>query len=241
MARSTALDLVTAALQDLGVLTEGETPPGAGSSFALDTLNAMIDGWKAERLMVPSVTRSTVAITASDGTYTIGPTGDIVVVRPMFIEAVRYSDSTPDPDYEYPLSSLTEQGYAALPMKAQTSTNPSAYYYNPTYPNGTINLFPIPTSSTLTLVVYHGTAITVFSTLATSFSLPPAYERMIVKNLALELAPSYHREPSALLVRQAAHALRTVKDSNVRLVDLNFERAALIGGGGGAYNIRSDS
>lgn len=239
MARTTALDLVTASLQDLGVLGESETPSGAAGQSALDTLNAMIDGWKAEKLMVPSLTRSTVAITASDGDYTIGPTGNIAVVRPVFLEDVRYSDSTPDPDYEWPLKSLTEQGYAALPMKAQTSTVPTAYFYNPTYPNGTINLFPIPTSSTLTLIAYHWTAITVFAALSTTFSLPPAYERMIVKNLAVELAPSWLREPSATLLRQASQSMRTVKESNTRLVDLGFEASALTGNGG-TYSIWSD-
>lgn len=240
MARSTALDLITASLKDIGVLAAGETASAGDSSDGLDSLNALIDQWKAEKLMIYTVTRSTVAITANDGVYTIGAAGDINVVRPVFIEDIRFVDTSQDPDYEYPLDVLTEQAYAAIPMKAQTSTYPESRYYNPTFPTGTINLFPIPTSSTLTLVVYHWTAVTTFATLATAFSLPPAYERMIVKNLAVELAPSYEREPSQALMRQASDSMAVVKRGNLRLSDLSFETAALIGRDRGAYNIRQN-
>jgi hypothetical protein len=152
---------------------------------------------------------------------------------------VGYQYSTPDPDQETPLTPMTEYAYMAIIEKALTSTLPTHYYYNPTYPTATLTLYPIPTSSTLTGVIYAKTAVTSFAALSTSVSLPPGYERMYRKRLALELMPTFGREPSMLLVRQATEAKEVVKRANKRIVDLQFESAALMGKGSG-YNIYTD-
>jgi len=156
----------------------------------------------------------------------------------VHVQDIRFVDTAMDPDYEFPLGVLTEQAYADIPQKTQTSNYPSERYYNPTYPLATLNLFPVPTSSTLTGVIYHWAALGTFAATSTAFSLPPAYERMVVKNLALELAPSYDKEPSALLLRQAANSMDAVRRGNKRLTDLSFEAAALIQSGNGGYNFR---
>jgi hypothetical protein len=237
---ATVLDaVITPALKEVGVLAIGETATAEDANDALVSLNQMIDQDAAEGLTHFTITRSTWTITASDGTYTVGSGGDIAIARPVFVESVRYSDSSPDPDQETPLEPLTEQAYQAIIEKARTSTLPTHFYYNPTYPTGTLNLFPIPTSSTLTGVMYARTAVTSFSALSTSVSLPPGYERMYRKRLALELMPTFGREPSGLLIKQATEAKEVVKRANKRIVDMQFESAALMGKSGG-YNIYTD-
>jgi hypothetical protein len=64
---------------------------------------------------------------------------------------------------------------------------------------------------------------------------------MLSKNLAVELAPSYGREPSRTLLLQAADATAVVKRANKRLSDMSFDAGALIQGrGSGSYNIRTN-
>jgi hypothetical protein len=59
---------------------------------------------------------------------------------------------------------------------------------------------------------------------------------MLVKSLAVELLPSYGRQPDPLLLRQAASAEGVVKRSNARLVELQFEGVTQDSGSG--YDIR---
>jgi hypothetical protein len=93
-----------------------------------------------------------------------------------------------------------------------------------------MTLWPIPTSATLTGELYAPQAVAEFSTLDTAVSLPPGYRRMLIKNLALCLCASYEREPRASLRQDAADSLATVKRSNKRLMDMQFEDGALVHG-----------
>lgn len=233
-----ASDIIAAALREIGILAAGETPSADDATDGLVSLNRLLDQFAAERLQIFTTTRTTWTIAASDGSYTIGSTGDVVVSRPVFIDHVNFLDTSTDPDSEYPLSRLTEDAYAGIVAKALTSTYPDSYYYNPTYPLGALTLFPTPTSATLTGVLYAPAAVAQFAALTTSVSLPPGYERMLVKNLAVDMLPSYERQPDPLLVTQAREATAVVKRANRRLMDLSFDPGALIGSpAGGRYNI----
>jgi hypothetical protein len=135
-----------------------------------------------------------------------------------------------------PLVKLTDETYAAIAQKALTSTLPTSWFYNPTFPLGTLTLLPVPTQSGLQLALYVPTAVTEFTATSDSVSLPPGYKRMLVKSLAVELLPSYGRQPDPLLLRQAASAEAVVKRSNARLVELQFE--GVIQDSGSGYDIR---
>jgi hypothetical protein len=165
----------------------------------------------------------------------------IPIPRPDFINDVRLIDTAADPDYEIPMDRLTDDGWARVAMKALTSTRPSSWYYNPTVPGGTLSLWPVPTGASLKGAIYIPTQVARFASLDETIVLPPAYERAIVKNLALELCPSYNKMPHPLLEKQAANALAAVKRANKRTEYLAFEGSALIGNrrGVGSWDIRS--
>lgn len=235
---ATAGDLINASLREIGVLAGGETPPADDSTDARTALNRLINQWSAEGLKLFTVTRTTWTITANDGQYTVGASADVNVSRPAIINRVGFIDTSTSPDTEYPLRKLTEDSWANVSLKAQTSTFPEVFYYNPTYPPGTLDLWPVPTSTTLSGVLYAPAVLTEFSGLTTSVSLPNGYERMIVKNLALDLCPSYGKQPSPLLLQQARDATATVQRMNYRLSDLSLDPAALVGvDQGGRYDI----
>lgn len=217
---ATVLDIITDSLTELGYLAAPETPTAGDGALALRRLNSLIDQWKAEKLMIYQITRSTWSIVSGTASYTVGTGGAINIVRPIYIQHVNFSDSTPDPDQEYQLAKLTDDDYSMVPAKALASTLPSSWYYSPTFPLGVLYLLPVPTSSTLTGVMYAYTAIPVFAALSDTVTLPPVYERMIVKNLAMELAPSFKKEPNPMLAMQAANSLAVLKRENFRMEDL---------------------
>lgn len=233
-------DIVTEALRELGVLSAGEVATADDVNFGFDAFNRLIDQWAAERLQVYQTVRTVWAIVSGTQTYTLGTGGTINVARPVFVNDIRVQDTAPTLPTEYSLDCLTDDAWSRVNVKTQTSVMPSAFYYNPTYPLGTVTLWPIPTSATLQGVLYAPQAVAEFATLATTVALPPGYRRMFVKNLALDLAPSYGKQVGKELADAASDSVAVVKRSNKRLLDMSIEASALIQGSGRfAYDINS--
>lgn len=237
---ATVLDVITAALLDLGVLSEGEEPTAAQADQALKRLNRLLDQWKSEPLTIYTVTRTTFTITSGVETYAVGSGSTVNIARPVLnqVQHIKFQDTAVTPTQEYDLGDLlTDDQYAAIPIKDQESTLPQKAYYNPTYPTGTITFWPVPTSSTLQGVVYVLTAVPQFSATSDSVALPPGYQRMLETNLAKELAPSFNRQLSPDLRQMADESKAAVKRSNTKLTDMRFETAALVGSRRYAYRI----
>lgn len=234
-------DVVTDALREIGVLAAGETATADDAISGLAAINRLIDQWAAERLMIYQETRTTFTIAASTQTYTVGTGATVNVARPVFLQHVRFSDSSASTPSEISLTELTDDAWALVTQKTMTSAYPSCYWYSRTYPNALLYLWPVPTSSTLTGIIYAPQQVSEFTSLNTAISLPPGYRRMLVKNLALEMCPSYEREPSQALVMHAIESKAVVKRGNTRMMDLGFEPGALVQGQSRyAYNINTD-
>jgi len=223
---ATALGVIESALREIGVLAEGETASAAGAAEALLRLNRFIDRLGVERLTIYTRTRTTWTITANDGNYSIGSAGDVAIARPVYVDDVGYIDSSTSPTSEYLLRRLTEAEYAAITLKSETSTYPTHYYLNPTYANATLDLWPVPTSTTLSGVIYAWTALTQFSALTTTVALPPGYEEMLVTNLAILLCPTYGVQPHPVLVDTARRTMADIKRANIRDYELEMEATA---------------
>ena len=240
-----ARNIVTWALQDLGVLAAGEIAVAADALDALSALNNVIDQLAAERLAIHRLTRTTCTIAASTASYTVGTGGTINVARPVFPLRASYFVTADDPDTEISLGeSLTPDEWMRIPQKAAEAAAPTRFYYEPTMTatagTGTLYLWPIPNVATLTGVLYAPQQVAEFTSLSTAVLLPPGYRRMLTKNLAVELGPSYGVPISADLRAQADDATRVVKRSNVRLNEVTFEGIFQAGGAGAAYQIETD-
>ena len=190
---STVSDLVRSALLEIGVLAAGETLPSDKGADGLDSLNLLLDQFAAEGRMIFTVTRTTWTIVSGTASYAVGSGAAVNRARPNLaqIEHINFQDTSITPVLELPLLPLTEDAYAAIPQKTLTSRLPTNWYYNPTFPTGTITLWPVPTASTLQGVLYAWTQLAQFAALTDSLSLPPGYARMLIKNLAADMAGQY--------------------------------------------------
>lgn len=238
---ATARNYIEDALQEIGVLAAGETADAADAAWGLKKLNRLLNTYNAEQLIPYTRTRSTWTITANDGSYTVGSGGDVDISRPVWVDAVYYQDTSSDPDYEYPLHKLTEWEYQNIRQKALTSTQPTSYYYNPTFSSGldTVDFWPVPTSSTLEGVIYHWAVLATIAGLTTTVSYPPAYEEMLIANLALSLCPSFEKAPHPELVERAKAAKADVKRRNIRPSEMLMQTSASFSGRR-TYNIYTD-
>jgi hypothetical protein len=230
-------DVITASLQDLGLIAAEEIPTAADSALALLRVNDWIDGLATQGLTVFTAnTRTTWSLVSGTSSYTVGTTGTIACSRPVSPSAivnVGYEDTSVSPAQEYLLPRpLTEDQYAALTPKLQTATYPQYYYYDPTFASslGTLSPWPVTTGASLLGVIYTPTPVTEFSAITDTILLPPGYRRYYRTSLALELAPSFSVVPSDTLRTIAREAETNVKRSNVRESDLSVRDVGWIGG-----------
>jgi len=238
-----ALDLITDAFAELNVFLPGESIPNTDAHTGLRSLNGLLGSWAQQTLTIPSVARLTFPLTADKGSpanpYTIGPGGDFDTPRPANPGALRRAamlvpSTTP---FEIPVSVLSPASWDALTIKTLSGALPTLLFYDPTFTAGLgrIYLWPQPTVTTNSLVLYVDGALATFADLTTAYQVPPGYRDALVFNLAKRLAGPYTRPIDPELKEQAATALSLIKRSN-----LTLEPMQNYFGGRAQYSILSD-
>jgi hypothetical protein len=220
----TVLDLITASVEELGIVAPGESCPAELATRGLARLNDWIDALALEPLTVTRIARTTWTLTTASS-YTVGTGADVDVVRPVSatrIQSVGTVDTSTTPETEVVAPPLGETGYQRLTGKDATGT-PRRWYYEPTLPTGTLRPYPISDGSgPETGVLYSEVPIGEFTGLTQTLTLPPGYRRFFRTNLALEVADLMDAQPSADLRRRAMESKAWVKRANIRPRDLSF-------------------
>jgi hypothetical protein len=213
---TTARDVVTKALQKIGAVTKNESPSSDEMSDGVSALNMMLSSWANESLSIYTLSRESFTVNANDGVYTIGPSGDFNTTRPVIVKTAYLTQNNQD----YSLTIVSDEIYGSVTDK---SVGGVPYMLNVDYasPISTMRLYPIPTQS-YTITIYSEKAqstISVDDTLA----LPPGWERALIYNLAIEIAPEYGQDVTAATFNLAKEAksniLRAV--SRARSMDAN--------------------
>ena len=209
---TTAADQINGALRLIGMLAEGEVPSAATSQDALAALNQMIDSWNTERLAVFSTIDQVFNWPPSTRIRTLGPTGDFVGQRPVSLDDATYFRDA-STNVSYGIKMINQQQYNNIAVKTVTSTYPQILWYNATYPDIEIYLYPVP-SRVLEFHFVSVQPLTEPAALDTDLAFPPGYLRAFRYNLACELAPEFGVEPSAQVRRIAMYSKRNLKRIN---------------------------
>jgi hypothetical protein len=206
---ATALSLVTRSLQRVGVVTKNEAPSADEASDGHKSLNALLGSWSTESLCISA--RVTEAFPLSGAaTYTIGDGADFDTIPPAIIISAYISNANID----YRLEHLTDKEYMEVAYKGLSGV-PDYYHYDYNYPIGTIKFWPVPQPAH-TFSFLTEKPILSFSNLSTNVSLPPGWEKALVDNLALEIAPEYGVQADAALVTSARLSKGAIKRMTAR-------------------------
>lgn len=233
MSATTAGDLIRKALGKLLVIGTQDTLSSSEMDDGLDALNLMLDSWRLERLLLWAMKTDTHVLTGGQASYTIGPGGDINTLRPTQIQNAFVRSANVD----YPVDVIGQVQFDAIAYKP-TQGIPRKLFYNPIFPVGVINLYPVPISNAYTLHVNSYGEIESFSNIADVYSLAPGYARAVIFNLAVDLAPDFNKVPSAEVLRMAKQSKRFVQRANSPDVRMFVDRSILRNGG--LYDITSD-
>ncbi len=206
---TTARDIIEIALRKIHVLGRGQSLQNDEAQDALTALNDMLASWSVEGGYVFTETTETFNLTSA-ASYTIGSGGDFDTDRPFEIVSAYVSDASTD----YPLMLIDQKEYSRISNKTIAGV-PDQLYFDNNYPLANIKLYPVPSAAnTLTLNSYK--PLTSFAGLSNTVNLPPGYNRALVFNLAVELAPDYSKEPTGTVLSVAEQSKSIIFTSNTR-------------------------
>ena len=214
---TTVSELVQASGRKIGVTNMSANE----ISDAMVALNMMLNEWASKKSGVYKVTRENFNITDGTASYTIGSSGDVNSGWPVRIvkSFIRVSN------IDYPVTEINEEEYADLSQKSLES-RPVHVYLERSYPLASLFFWPTP-DQTYAVHLWSHKAIASYSNSATTIELPPEYEAAMLWNLAIDMAPEYEREPSAVVAAKASRTLNAIKAVNTIIPGVD---TAVIGG-----------
>ena len=207
-----ALDVMKLALGEIRVLKPGETPAPEESDDFILRLNAALESWAAEGLLIPYLTEDTRALTAGVASITIGTVtpGTWTTARPVRVIRAYVRDASGN---DTPVEIITRDRWDALVDKTPSNGIPEYLFYDATFPDGTVYLYP-PDDGTRTLHLISEKQFTAFTDTNSSFSFPPGYLEFMGYNMAVRLAGPYNKALSPSTIALAQSTKRNIEDMN---------------------------
>jgi len=234
-------DLIRMALKECGVLGVGQTASAEDSNDALIKLNWMLGQWNRRRWLVYR-TLDASCVSTGAVSYSVGIGGDINTPRPDRLEGgflrQLVNGGNPTNPVDYPISLIdAREDYNRIAIKTLTPF-PQYYFYDPTFPLGTLYPWPVAQASIYELHISLKSELTTFASLVEEIEMPPEYFETMLYNLAVRLAPSYGMEAPPTVKGMAIASLATLRGANMQIKRAQLPSAVLPRGS--SYNVFSD-
>ena len=204
---TTARELISDALGDIGVLDPVETMTAESAQHGLRTLNRILDRWRAQRLHVHTV--SDVVATFAGASAAVGPGLTINTPHPLRLEPGCYYVRG---GLSFRLPVWSREDYNAVILKGMAGEYPQGVYYD-RQTAGTVRVWPVPSSP----VEYHLQVMAQlpdFADLDTDYQLPPGYRDALFYSLCERLPRAYNLPVDPGAAAEAAKARATLRKNN---------------------------
>jgi hypothetical protein len=234
---TTPSDIITAAMQEAGVLGVGQTLSGEDTTTALNRLNWMLAQWQRKRWLVYHLV-DVAAVSTGAQSYNVGTAQPLNVVRPDRIEAAYLRQLVNSQPIDYPLEELkSREDYNLVALKSLTSF-PYYFFYDAAYPTGVFYPWPIPLASIYEIHITVKEQLGSFTNLAQQINLPPEYMGALHYNLAARLRAAYRLPPDPTLIGLARDALNVIRSANAQVPRLQMPTDLVRGG---LWNVFGDN
>ena len=154
---------------------------------------------------------ATASFTSAAYNYTI--CGQWKIQRPLRISNAYTRLSYGNATVDFPCWRASIDMYTALGLKKQPGPYPRYFYYNPTFPLGTIFIWPV-TSLGGEFHLWADNVFNQFNALTDQVQFPQGYFLALQFNLALVLAPEFGKVPPNGLIKAAADLKKALRNTN---------------------------
>jgi hypothetical protein len=220
----TAEKIIDRAAKLCGVKGRGRALSAEDANDFLEVLNALLDSWSANDLMIPVTTTDQLTLSVGFDSYTIGTGGTFNVSRPEQIFSGRIRDAQ---GTDHHVDLIERDEYNAIAVKG-VGGRPRRMYYIPTVPLATIRFDSVPTVAEA-FFLDSLKPLAQFATLATSIDLQAGFYKALYFNLAVDMAGERGRPISQSMANGATQGLVFVRGRNFRApimeVDTALKRA----------------
>lgn len=195
-------------------MTDANQADAADLDFALTIFNELLDSLNADKRAVYNSVMQTFTLTPSLNPHTIGvaansPTWSVTTNRP---ETIEHANLVISSDVHIPLTLRDDAWWANQRVPSVTSAIPTDLNYRATWPNGSIYLWPVP-SSAYSLQLDYRTVLAQVA-LTDTFTLPPGYQQALRLTLQELLAGPFGVVLAPEVVAQAREARARVWAAN---------------------------
>lgn len=194
--------IVGAACRQLGF-----SPDADELTDGMEALNLLLQEWSNGN-GIYRATRESFNCVSGTASYAIGTGQTWDSTRPTRIIAAFCRDSGGSTDY--PINAYHGAAdYAALGLKS-TPGRPDRLYYEPSYPYGSILLYPTPDAA-YAVHLYSHKPFAAYTATDDDLALPPEFEPALKFNLAVELAEEFGKQISPVTATRAQQTLDALK------------------------------
>lgn len=223
---TTALGIITSAMRKIGVLVKGEDPSADEADDGLEMLNDLLSSISNDSMVVYARTEDALTLSAGTATYTIGTGGTFNTSRPVKIISAYVRSGSID----YNLELINDEQYASITLKT-TGSIPQFLNYTNGYPLGTLKFYPVPSAGYTLYLLSEKELSSV--TLNQTISLPPGWKRMLIYNLAMDMAAEYGQPVTPEIKLIADESKAEIRKAIMTARSMAWETG--IGSGGNIY------
>lgn len=209
-------DLISDALKKCGVGLNGEVATAQETSDALNALEQILKAASKRGLKLWLRKTATITLVASTNSYSLGPSGTVVMNRPEEVVAAYLRDSN---NSDVPLKKDSRDEYLSIPNK-QATGNPIQFYYDPQTTNGVLYVYLTPSASvasSYSLIIDYKKAIDDASATTYDLEIPQEWYLPLKWILTDEIMMDYDipEENQNRIERKASRYRKEVMDTDM--------------------------
>lgn len=211
---TTANDIIILALKDAQILDEDETPSATLVTDVFTTLKQLLTTWQVTPGF-PWASQEISFVPDGSETYTLGLVIGATVSTSNKINSAFYRVGGLD----YPIEQLdTMEEYNRICLKT-LSSYPAVFYYESTYPLGTLYIYPQPNTGEVHLIM--PVSLPEYTGTANALSFPPEYELAIRFSLAEIICIMMGKKLDPAMVGMALKQRKLLGLNNFKMDDLS--------------------
>lgn len=222
--------LLMEALQEIRMGRAGDSLEPELLEWARGKMNRLFDKWNADPAAKFAVGFASYAPVSGTQAYTLGPSGVWVVTqRPDRIKGANLILAGTSPAVRIPIDIVDDQWWLSQPVQAMPSAIVRALWYSDDFPNGTVTLWPKPTTAANLIELFTDGLLSQYN-MGDTLWLPFGYREAVTLTLAELCAPGCGQTVSADLKSQAADARVIVFGNNLTARNIRTRDGGMPGG-----------
>lgn len=211
---SSVRQLITRALRLINYVEPGGDIPNEIMDVGQEVLDAMIQSWSNDPLMIYSRNPYAFPVTAGLKEYTLGPGGDWDIKRPMDISQAYVNwNAGLTAQVDLPVAILTDSQYASISVKNTPSAFAFSIYNNGNYPLNTISCWPVPNQNGV-MTLWLVEPLIDYDNIDDEVQYPPGYYDAFCYSLAVHLGPELQKEVPQSIVSLAMNSKAAIAKLN---------------------------